>query len=282
MELIDIYRQRVSKTQCLKQKTKWKSFLQNGVLDYEVRLAETLFELGKLELGSKIPSPFSESYYSESGRNAFRNFTRDKFISTLQCVQQRAETPKVLDIGCGYGNYIEATLHWNHKAEIDGYEIQSELYSEVSARFKEHGQVQVYHENILLAQPKKEYDIILLNYVLFYFTREQKRQLFLQLKRCLAPNGSILICQYYAGIESMKSELASKQNDYSLARKIEMHYGNKVLYANALWNESANTFSEAEDWQEFNKTLKDAGLSISGLTNADRFYYSLFIDVRQA
>lgn len=282
LELIDLYRDRQPRTSSLKQVSKWKQFLNAGVLDYEVRLAETLFELGKLEIGSKIPSPFSESYYSESGRNAFQNFTKARFIEALGHAYGASPAPQILDIGCGYGNYIDAALQWSPKAILVGYELQEDLFKEVKSRFKEYKKVQIYNEDILSAQPKEQFHIVLLNYVLFYFDQSEKQQLFKKIKDCLAQDGSILICQYYSGIEHLKYQLAKQQGEATLARKIEMYYGNKVLYANALWNETASTFSEAEDWLKFNKILADNGLKITRLTNADRFYYSLFIEIKHA
>lgn len=280
LELIDFYRDRQPLTSSLKQVPKWKQFLNAGVLDYEVRLAETLFELGKLEIGSKIPSPFSESYYSESGRNAFHNFTKARFIEALGHVHGASPAPQILDIGCGYGNYIDAALQWSPEASVVGYELQEDLFKEVKSRFKEYKKIHIYNEDILSAQPKEQFHIVLLNYVLFYFDQSEKQQLFKKIKECLAKDGSILVCQYYSGIEHLKYQLAKQQGEATLAGKIEMYYGNKVLYANALWNETASTFSEAEDWLKFNKILADNGLKIKRLTNADRFYYSLFIEIK--
>lgn len=280
--LIQLYRGQEIDVSRLDKANEWKALIKEGALDYEVRLAETLGELSHLRIGEKITSPFDESYYSESGRNAFQNFTRSKFIEVFKKLSTSKTAPTVLDIGCGYGNYIDAVLEANAACQIQGIELQTELFQEVSRRFQAQKQVQVLNEDVLELDLDAPYDVVLLNYVLFYFSREQKKRLFEKIAGSLSDDGVVLICQYYAGIESLKLQLATAQKDMSLSRYIEMHYGNKVLYANALWNETASTFAEAEDWEEFQSLLSECGLRVDAITQADRFYYSLFVSVKKA
>ncbi|MCB0736858.1 MAG: class I SAM-dependent methyltransferase [Bacteroidetes bacterium] len=276
-ELVSLYRNAQFKPNKLKQVARWKSMIARDQLDYEIRLAETLFELRHWRAGHKIKSPFSESYYSESGRNAFKNFTKPKFMQILS--ETFAQQPiHVLDVGCGYGNYIDAVTKWNPNAKMMGLEIQSDLAETAQARFASSENVDLQNTSIFDFETDEKFDLVLFNYVLFYFSNEQKQALLEKIKTLLAPNGKLLICQYYAGIEPLKVELAKAQNDYSLTRQIEMFYGNKVLYANAFWNQTADTFSEAENWERFETMLNSNGFQISNITNADRFYYSLFVE----
>ena len=60
-----------------------------------------------------------------------------------------------------------------------------------------------------------------------------------------------------SGIEHMKKELAKQQGDYSVSKKIEMYYSDKVLYANTLWNDSVDTFAEAVKWDELKSLLSE-------------------------
>lgn len=282
LELLGFYREGAVTTHFLKKPIQWKALLAAGTLDYEMRLAETLKELLKLQIGEKIPSPFSEAYYSESGRNAFQNFTRAKFIDVFKNVCQKLSSPpRVLDIGCGYGDYIDAVLEAEDMAQVQGLELQPDLFDELKNRFAETEQVQVSNQNVLSFESAQGYDVVLLNYVLFYLSKEQKLELFHKIAKWLSPGGSVLVCQYYAGIEPLKLELSDRQKDMSLPRYIEMHYANKVLYANALWNETASTFAEAEDWDVFQELLAECGLAIQSLTNADHFYYSLFVELKK-
>ena len=279
-DLVKLYRDKASESKALKNIDIWKCLLAEGILDYEVRLAETLFQLTRWEFGKKIPSPFNEAYYSESGRNAFENFTRHRFLEILDEIPEEARKDfKVLDVGCGYGNYIEALEGWHRETSVHGFELQQDLFEKGKERFEINPGVRLFNENILSYETKEKYDLVLLNYVLFYFSKEQKIELFKRLKSMLSDKGRILICQYYPGIEPLKYQLASLQTELTLSRKIEMFYGNKILYANALWNQVASTFSEAERWPDFLDTLKVCGLHLSRITNADRFYYSLFVEV---
>ncbi|MDW7693859.1 class I SAM-dependent methyltransferase [Flammeovirgaceae bacterium SG7u.111] len=259
------------------QKKAWVKLLEKGHLDYEVRLSETLFELTKLQIPNKIPSVFDESYYTESGRNAFKNFTQHRFKKVLDTIGKKEM--EVLDVGCGYGNYIDVLKRWSGEVKVKGVELQKEVFEEVSARFTNDSSVQVFNENIFTFGKEETYDLVLLNYVLFYFSKKEKVKLFERLKSLLKPGGSILICQYYSGIEGLKKELAAQQGELNSIKKIEMYFSNKVLYANSLWNESASTFSQAERWEEFQEILSQNGLKINALTHADKFYYSLFIEV---
>lgn len=60
-----------------------------------------------------------------------------------------------------------------------------------------------------------------------------------------------------------------------------MHYSDKVLYANTLWNDAVDTVSEAVKWNEFKKITSEANLFLASMTNADPFYYSFFIALKQ-
>ncbi len=279
-EIIQKYRNPDYKFERVSNKMAWERLMVNGQLDYEVRLSETLFELHALKTGKKIISPFDESYYTESGRNAFENFTRRKFIKVIKDLTNPITKPKFLDIGCGYGNYIKAVSESDKEAIIHGVEVQKSVYKEVKTTFKNNDKVGIYNTNIFDFDEGVKYDMVLLNYVLFYFTLEEKQQLIQKIKSILAPGGTILICQYYAGIEPLKYKLAKLQGELNISKKIEMFVGNKILYANALWNQSASTFAEAEDWSLFNEILSGEGFKVESITHADKFYYSLFVAIK--
>ena len=69
-----------------KQKQVWEALLAEKKLDYEIRLSETLFNLLSLKIPQKIKSPFDEDYYTESGQNAFKNFTFPCLFATNQAL----------------------------------------------------------------------------------------------------------------------------------------------------------------------------------------------------
>lgn len=257
----------------------WAHMLDNGTLDYEVRLAETLFELSRLRIPAKIESPFEENYFTESGRNAFRNFTQYKFIDVFSEIVKKKDRANVLDIGCGYGNYIDVLWSNYPMFHISGIELQEKVFANISEKFKKADNVNIVHGDFFNYASPEKLDVILLNYILFYFNKQKKSDLLSKAKQMLTEDGSIIVCQYFPNIENIKKVLASKQKDLSLSKQIEMFYSNKILYANALWNDSADTFSESVKWDEFMDIVKENNLKINRITNADSFYYSLFIEL---
>lgn len=258
----------------------WGYLVENRMLDYEVRLCETLLQLAKLQIPHKIKSPFDEGYYTESGRNAFNNFTRPRFLECFSTLTKGKDSPNILDIGCGYGNYI-AVLHEHFpNATVTGIEINPEIFASTRKTFEQTKHISIINDDFFQYQADQKFDVVLLNYVLFYFNRANKQKLLDKAKSILTDDGSILICQYFSRIEDLKKELAARQHDLSTIKKIEMYYSNKILYANTLWNDTVDTFSESAKWDEFLNIIDDAGLQIASLTNADKFYYSLFIELK--
>ncbi len=280
-DLVNKYNKPTHQLQFVKQNTsKWEALINEKQLDYEVRLCETLYNLVYLQIPNKIKSPFSEDYYTESGQNAFKNFTRFIFPNYLKKIKPQ-ENLQVLDLGCGYGNYIDVVQKTYPKASIDGIEINPKVHAVTKAKFADNDRVAILNQDFFDFETAKKYDAILVNYVFFYFNSEEKQRLIEKAKQLLTADGSIIICQYFSGIEAMKAQLAQKQKDNSLAKKIEMYYSDKVLYTNTLWNDAVDTFSEAAKWNEFKRIASTAGLQITSMTNADKFYYSLFIELKR-
>ncbi len=280
-DLIKKYRDKDYEFQHInRNKDTWNNMIKDGSLDYEVRLAETLHELSQLDIPNKIESPFDEDYYTESGRNAFKNFTQYKFIDVFAETVQNQYNANVLDIGCGYGNYIDVLSNNYPMFQIDGIESQQNVFEETSSKFKTDKNVEIIHGDFFNYRFRKKYDVVLLNYVLFYFNAYEKSELISRVKEILTENGAIIVCQYFSGIEGLKKELANKQKELSPFKEIEMYYSNKILYANALWNDTADSFSESVKWEEFLEIISKNNLKINRITNADKFYYSLFIELK--
>ena len=264
-----------------KNKRFWESLIIGKKLDYEVRLCETLYNLADLKIPQKIKSPFDDDYYTESGQNAFKNFTKFVFLDYLKKIYPGNNTISVFDLGCGYGNYIEAIHNAFPGSEITGIEINPVVYTATKKKFEGDGNIAIVNENFFDYAATKKYDLIIMNYVLFYFNAAEKKKVIEKTKDMLTSNGSIVICQYFSGIEDLKIRLAKMQNDYTLSKKIEIYYSEKILYANTLWNDSVDTFSEAVKWDELKILIAGSGLHIESMTNADKFYYSLFIEFKK-
>ncbi len=232
----------------------WETLVMERKLDYEIRLSETLYNLVNLKIPRKIESPFDEDYYTESGQNAFKNYTQFRFPGYLKQITANKEKIKVFDLGCGYGNYVDIVYRNFPDAFITGIEKNPKVFSDTSEKFSDIKNVEIINDDFFRYEPDKEYDIILMNYVLFYFNFSGKKRIIEKAKNMLTSKGSIVLCQYFSGIEALKENIAKVQNDYSAAKKIEMYYSNKILYANILWNDAVDTFSEAVKWNEF-KTI---------------------------
>jgi len=260
---------------------RWKQLITNKQLDYEIRLTETLKQLEKLRLPEKIKSPFDDCYYTESGRNAFKNFTEKRFHACLDFIGKQHPVKSVLDVGCGYGNYIEAVHDWSATTKVTGIEMQQKVIAETQKRFDGNASIELINDNIFNFSSDTKFDLILLNYVLFYFSTADKHRLFAKFSELLSPGGSVLICQYYAGIEPLKKQLLREQEENSASKRTGMYFGNKILYANALWNDASDAFVQAEIWDEFEAVLSEQGFEINNITHADPFYYSLFIEIKK-
>jgi len=259
----------------------WQALIENKQLDYEVRLSETLHQLTKLQLPNKISSDLSDEYYTESGRNAFNNYTRSSFENYLNHIHAQHPVQQVLDVGCGYGNYLNSVNEVLPDSRITGIEMQEKVYHETLKRFKKIEAISLIHANVFDAELPQNIDLILFNYVLFYFSTAEKIRLFKHLSQHLSDNGSILVCQYYTKIEALKEGLAKRHNKRKLSNRIEQYIGNKILYANSLWNESSDAFVQAENWDEFLQVLDQTGFKVVSMTNADHFYYSLFLEIKK-
>ena len=258
----------------------WESLITKRKLDYEVRLSETLYHLVDLKIPQKIESPFDEAYYTESGQNAFQNFTQFRFLDYLRNITKGNNTINVFDLGCGYGNYVEVVQQNFPKAFITGIEKNHKVFAKTSNKFANAKNVEIINDDFFQYKPGKKYDVVLMNYVLFYFNFTDKKKIIDKAKSMLAEGGSIVLCQYYSGIESLKTELAKSQNDDSATKKIKMYYSDKILYANTLWNDAVDTFAEAVKWDEFKTIVSEADLYMESMTNADPFYYSLFVELK--
>lgn len=264
-----------------KETRTWETLIKERKLDYEVRLCETLYHLVDLKIPQKIESPFDEAYYTESGQNAFKNFTQFRFLDCLKDITQENDKIQVFDLGCGYGNYVEVVQQNFPDAFITGIEKNPKVFADTSKKFANTKNVEIINDDFFQYEPERKYDVVLMNYVLFYFNYTDKKKIIDKAKSILDEGGSIVLCQYYSGIEAMKSKLAKLQQENSTAKKIEMYYSDKILYANTLWNDSVDTFAEAVKWDEFKTIVSEAGLHIASITNADPFYYSLFVELKE-
>lgn len=260
---------------------KWLNIIEDKTYEYELILSDYILELLNVKLDRKIPFSKSEEFYTDLGRKAFESFTRDYFKSTYGNLDSISSIKRVLDVGCGYGDYIDVVSKSANLEKAIGVELQREVYEIVKDRFKDRDNVTILNEDIFNIELDSKSDLILLNYILFYFSEEEKVRLFKKLRNLLSEDGHIMICQYYPGIESIQKNLAVLQEDFKLDKRIGMYFGNMLLYSEVLLNEALDDFKQAERWDVFCEILKKSGLEIAYMTNAEKFYYSYFIMLKK-
>jgi trans-aconitate methyltransferase len=260
--------------------TRWVRRVSDKTLDYEIRLSEVILELRQTNLREKLVSTLSEAYFTESGRLAFAQFTQPRFLEVVAFLAAQRPLATVLDIGCGYGDYIAALLDtgpW----QMTGIERQVSVFAEARRRFTGNSRVCLVNQDVLEYQPEAPLDLVLLNYVLPYLSRPEQEQLFRQLYQWLRPSGTVLVGQYYPGLEVLKEHLARALGDTAIRRRIERYYANLAVSLNAFSDEAFSLFQSAARWEPFMQLLSDTGFEVAYLTPADRYYYSLFVVIRK-
>ncbi len=261
--------------------SKWLDVVHTKSFEYEIILSEYILELLEVNLQTKIKFSKHEEFYTCLGRKAFELFTKENFSRTVHEMVAVSSIQTVLDIGCGYGDYIDVISQISGVEQVVGIERQSNVYNEVNNRFADRGNVEIINENIFDVDTEKKFDLILINYVMFYFSEEEKVNLLKKLHDLLSEDGQIMICQYYPTIENIQKKLAASRNDLSFEKQIAMFLGNILLYSEVLLNETLDDFKQSERWQSFCDLVKQTGMSITHITNADKFYYSFYIVIKK-
>ena len=211
------------------------------------------------------------------GRKAFRQFTEQPFRNTIEELHHTSPIKSVLDVGCGYGDQIAVLLELDAFDPIFGLERQDTIAEMTKERFASDAKVAIQNVNVLSDEIPSSVDLVTLNYVSFYFDLSEKRALFRKLANALSEKGVVLVCQYFPNIEPIQIALCKRRGDFTFQKRIEMYFGNKALYGEVLLNEALTPFKMAERWETLLGVASEAGLSLRQLTNADPFYYSLFL-----
>lgn len=252
---------------------RWRKAIEAGRFDYELLLCEFLLELSRVDLSRKIRFSKPETFFTEMGRRAFRQFIRGSFEATVR----ELKTTKVLDVGCGYGDHLEVLAALPESESLVGVERQRSVAQAAAKRFAGQSKVRIVHGDILEVELPGTFDLILLNYVTFYFSDAEKEKLFTKLAGLLSPGGKLLFCQYFPRVEHLQTALCTARGENTFQKRAEMFFGNRTLYAEVLLDESLDAFQTVDRWEPFVERLERAGLGITHLTNADPFYYSLFV-----
>jgi SAM-dependent methyltransferase len=261
--------------------TRWKYLIESQAYDIQLEMAEYTFELLNISLKTKTKSTREQSFYTKLGQQALEQLIKENFIELIENLKQQYQINTILDVGCGYGNHLEIFAQMGGFRDIYGIEYQTEVCKKLEQKFHNYPEVKIFNGNIFDLVISEKVDLIFLNYVLFYFSKVDKLRLFNQLNKLLSKNGVIVLCQYYSKIESIQKNIARFHQDLSIKKQIELYFSNNVLYSEVLLNESLDVFQASEQWDEFLQLLNQTNMEVRYLTNADNFYYSLFIVIEK-
>ncbi|MGD8122884.1 SAM-dependent methyltransferase [Vibrio sp. TRT 2004] len=261
----------------------WKNASGSSALYYEVTKAGAVIDLMRTDLINMIPTTNEdEFFFSNLGRMAFNSFTSDNFRSVIKQLNSKSNIESVLDIGSGFGDYINLVNSNFTVKEIHGVERQEAAYKKLEKRFKDFNNITIHNQDIMELDIERQVDAVFLIYVLFYFSLEQQLDLFKRLQSMLSDDGRIVVGQYYPHIEALRKEIAVANKDYGFRRKVDMFLANKLQYAEVMLNDSVASFDSAERWDLFNNMLDEVGLEVESITNADPYYYSIFVVIKKS
>ncbi|WP_054636430.1 bifunctional 2-polyprenyl-6-hydroxyphenol methylase/3-demethylubiquinol 3-O-methyltransferase UbiG [Thalassobacillus sp. C254] len=111
----------------------------------------------------------------------------------LMEVIKKNKASSILDMGCGYGGYLSRIYEKNPDLTLTGIELHEEIVKEAKEQTKQtnveiiQGDIQDFYT--------KEYksDIVMMNNLLYYFSMEERQDLFKNAKELLNKKGRLLI-----------------------------------------------------------------------------------------
>lgn len=84
------------------------------------------------------------------------------FLLKIDKFLKEKKIKKIVDVGCGSGRVIYFFSRKNPELNIDGYEIDKEIYSEANDIFVKNRKVKIYNRNVLKYTIKTNYDLYFL------------------------------------------------------------------------------------------------------------------------
>ena len=242
-----------------------------------VDMCQYVFELLRSNLKAKVEFSQAESFFSEMARSAFQDMMKEFFIGAGTEIVASYGVRSVLDVGCGYGDYLEECLKLPGVERLVGVERQGPVAKACAERFAGEARVVIVNADVASAELNGPFDMAILSFVLFYFSDENKLALLRRIRELLSSKGVLLMCQYFPNVAGLQERLAEQKGEYTMKTRTGMYFMTKLLFAETLLNETLTAFEGAERWESFNQTLRTAGFKVQAVTNADELYYSLFL-----
>lgn len=233
-----------------------------------------LKEINKMDIKQQISPSFSEDFYTDLGELAFNIYTKDNYKKFIE----NRSFKKILDIGCGNGNYIDI-YKGIIGTQIVGVERQTKVYEKLTQKYKDNSNVTIHNKDIIDIHFDGKFDMINMSYMLFYLTYEEKISLFTKLKEILHEEGSIIVCQYYPDFNIHQELIARHYKNWDLISRFKYDICNSILQAEVLLNNMLIDFAQAEEWDSFLEILNFCGFKVDEISPADDTYYSYFITI---
>lgn len=164
-----------------------RALLDHTALTYAPRLDE----ISELMEGGERPE-FGASEEALRTAAVSRLLERQAIASLARVPGVRAAR-RVIDIGCGQGTYLAGVLTHYRDAHGLGIELDPSVAEEARRTLREaqvsrRGEIRV-GDFMTLDLAEGSYDLALLNNLIYYFSREQRRALFERVSGCLAGHG---------------------------------------------------------------------------------------------
>lgn len=119
-------------------------------------------------------------------------------LDVLLTLPVHEDNCRILDIGCGQGYYLIELAKRNQSLTGTGVELQESVCKEVNGRIKAVGlqdRLSVLHGNAKEIDLGENYDICLINNMLYYLEKEDAMELLKRAKKALKPDGMIAVQQ---------------------------------------------------------------------------------------
>lgn len=184
--------------------------------------------------------------YPEMMREKKRNhFDADKHADTVAKTSRLLEAlaiPKiykflkaknnqhVLDIGCGEGGYIQGLAEKFKGSTFEGIELSQSVASTASELTRDLENVTIEQSDLWKFEPKKTYNLLLMNNIIHYVPREKRQELFNRLVGWLKEDGVLSVVTPISNgqdsppfVAAFNSFFHSFENLYSLPNKNELN-----------------------------------------------------------
>lgn len=106
----------------------------------------------------------------------------------VQQLLRQANVGSMLDIGCGHGGYLRKLQALEPSWDLTGIDLEEEVIEEARSR-DERGEIQFEVADFMNWETEEQFDAVMMNNMLYYFSPEERIQLLERLRDRLEENG---------------------------------------------------------------------------------------------